>query len=197
MTAIESCPEAQHQQRQATLLNAATVAASHHRHNQTGRAPAAQIQKNGLRSGLGLFPPKAKPRTHACSALAAPGNYSQRIMCVAVFNPSFESAISTTRLSTYRRVTRSDDHAWALYRWNLDLVAGFGPLASDTEVALRNTIHDQLSTHFGRPDWWASPALILDDTTTDVLTRRERPSTQGNCSGGSTTLRARLGLMGG
>ena len=100
-------------------------------------------------------------------------------------------------LSTYRRVTRSDDHAWALYRWNLDLVAGFGPLASDTEVALRNTIHDQLSTHFGRPDWWASPALILDDTTTDVLTRRERPSTQGNCSGGSTTLRARLGLMGG
>ena len=89
---------------------------------------------------------------------------------VAVFNPSFESVISTARLSTYRRVARGDDHAWALYRWNLDLVAGFGPLASDTEVALRNTIHEQLSAHFGRPDWWASPVLILDDTTTAVLT---------------------------
>jgi hypothetical protein len=90
------------------------------------------------------------------------------------FNPSFESAISTARLSTYRSIARDDDHAWSLYRWNLDLVAAFGPLASDTEVALRNTIHEQLSLHFGRTDWWASPDLILDDTTTDVLSAAAR-----------------------
>lgn len=54
------------------------------------------------------------------------------------------------------------------------LVAAFGPLASDTEVALRNTIHEQLSLHFGRTDWWASPDLILDDTTTDVLSAAAR-----------------------
>ena len=89
---------------------------------------------------------------------------------LVVFNPAFESAISTARLSTYRRVARDDDHAWAIYRWNLDLTAAFGPLSSDTEVALRNTIHVQLSAHFGRPDWWASPGLILDDITTEVLT---------------------------
>jgi hypothetical protein len=54
------------------------------------------------------------------------------------------------------------------------LVAAFGPLASDTEVALRNTIHKLLSLHFGRTDWWASPDLILDDTTTDVLSAAAR-----------------------
>ena len=90
------------------------------------------------------------------------------------YNPSFEPAISTARLSTYRAIARDDDHAWALYRWNLDLVAAFGPLTSDTEIALRNTIHDQLSTHFGRSDWWASPDLVLDDITTDVLTSAVR-----------------------
>ena len=57
--------------------------------------------------------------------------------------PSFESAMSTARLSTYRAVARDDDHASDLYRWYLDLVATFGPLASDAEIALRNTIHAQ------------------------------------------------------
>ena len=78
--------------------------------------------------------------------------------------------MSTARLSTYRAVARDDDHAWDLYRWNLDLVAAFGPLASDAEIALRNTIHARLSMFFGRPDWWANPGLVLDDITTDVLT---------------------------
>jgi hypothetical protein len=90
------------------------------------------------------------------------------------FNPSFESAISSARLSTYRSIARDDDHAWSLYRWNLDLVAAFGPLASDAEVALRNTIHVQLSSHFARSDWWASANLILDDITTDVLSAAAR-----------------------
>ena len=80
-----------------------------------------------------------------------------------------EAAVFAARLTTYRAAAR-DDHAWALHRWNVDLAAAFIPIACDIEVALRNTIHDQLTIRFGRPDWWASTNLILDDITTETLT---------------------------
>lgn len=83
------------------------------------------------------------------------------IPCFALaFNPSFEAAVSTARLATYRAVASVDHHAWELYRWNLELAAAFTPLACDVEVALRNCIHDQLTIHFGRPDWWAATNLV-------------------------------------
>jgi len=87
------------------------------------------------------------------------------------FNPDVEQAISTSRLSTYRSQSVTDDHARQLYRWNIELSAALGPLTADLEVTLRNTIHDRLSIYFGRRDWWASPSLLLDDITTDMLTK--------------------------
>ena len=81
------------------------------------------------------------------------------------FNTSFETAISVPRFAVYKRIAGNDQKAWDLYRWNLDLVSSLGPLSCDFEVALRNTIHNQLSNHFGREDWWASNSLILDDAT--------------------------------
>lgn len=85
------------------------------------------------------------------------------------FHPGFEPAVSSARLSTYRGIAQNDDHAWALYRWNIDLAAAITPLACDVEVALRNTLHDRLATHFSRADWWASNDLVLDDITTETL----------------------------
>ncbi len=92
------------------------------------------------------------------------------IPCFALaFNSSLETAVSTARLATYGAVARDDDHAWELYRWNLDLAAAFTPLACDVEVALRNCIHDRLTNHFGRADWWAATNLVLDDITAETL----------------------------
>ncbi len=85
------------------------------------------------------------------------------------FNPGYEPAVSSARLATYRAIARDDGHAWALYRWNIDLAAAFTPLACDVEVALRNTIHDQLAAYFGRSNWWASTDLVLDDITNETL----------------------------
>ena len=85
------------------------------------------------------------------------------------FNPHFEPAVSPARLGTYRAIAADDDHAWALYRWNIDLAAALTPLACDVEVALRNTIHHQLTAHLGREDWWASTDLVLDDITGETL----------------------------
>lgn len=81
--------------------------------------------------------PKAKPRTHACSALAAPGN-------------------------------PPEPYAWALYRWNVERPRCL-PLMADTDVALRNAIQYQPSTYLGRPDWWASGRLVLDNQTAETL----------------------------
>jgi hypothetical protein len=81
------------------------------------------------------------------------------------FNPTFEAAISVPRFAVYKNIAGSDQKAWDLYRWNLDLVSSLGPLSCDFEVTLRNTIHSQLSSHFGREDWWASHSLTLDDAT--------------------------------
>lgn len=77
--------------------------------------------------------------------------------------------MSTARLAPYRAMARDDDHAWELYRWNVLLATAFTPLACDVEVSLRNTIHDRLSAHFDRLDWWASTALSLDDITAETL----------------------------
>ena len=114
-----------------------------------------------------------------------------------VFNPQLEPAISTARLDTYRAVATDDDHAWALYRWNIDLTAAFAPLACDVEVTLRNTIHDRLSAKFGRTDWWASPDLVLDDTTTDmlveVLKRHRKQLAKGTLSHGKIVADLSLG----
>lgn len=86
------------------------------------------------------------------------------------FNHRIEQAVSAARLATYVAQASSMERARALYRWNIELSAALAPLISDLEVTLRNTIHDRLSAHFGRSDWWAASALQLDDITSDLLT---------------------------
>ena len=53
------------------------------------------------------------------------------------FNHEFERVISTPRVDTYRSQASSDDHAWALYRWNIELSAEVASLAAGLEVALQ------------------------------------------------------------
>ena len=51
-------------------------------------------------------------------------------------------------------------------------------------MTLRNTIHDRLTDHFGRADWWASTSLLLDDITAEMLTeivrKHQRKDRQGH-----------------
>jgi len=114
------------------------------------------------------------------------------------FNHRIEQAISTPRLGAYRREASSDDHAWALYRWNINLAAAVVPLAADLEVTLRNTIHDRLSDHFDRPDWWASTSLLLDDVTAEMLTevvrKHQREIAKGKVGPGKVVADTTLGV---
>lgn len=114
------------------------------------------------------------------------------------FNHQIEQAISTPRLGTYRSQASSDDHAWALYRWNIELAAGVAPLAADLEVALRNTIHDRLTHHFDRADWWAANTLLLDDVTaemlTDVVRKHQKKIAKGTVGPGKVVADTTLGV---
>ena len=113
------------------------------------------------------------------------------------FNTGFEPAVSSARLSTYRQIAQNDDHAWELYRWNIDLAAAFTSLACDVEVALRNTLPDRLATHFARPDWWASNDLVLDDITASTLSavvhRHRRQLAKGTVGPGKIVADLMLG----
>ena len=69
------------------------------------------------------------------------------------FNHRVEQAISTPRLTTYRAHAFSDEQAWALYRWNIELSAAIAPIAADVELATLGWVHwhnhQRLHTYLG------------------------------------------------
>ncbi|MEZ5282071.1 MAG: Abi family protein [Acidimicrobiales bacterium] len=113
------------------------------------------------------------------------------------FNPAIESAVSTPRFDRFRAAASDDGHAWELYRWNIELTSSFAPLAADLEVALRNTIHQQLTDLCGSETWWTSSSLLLDDITaemlTDVVQKYRRKLDKGSVGAGKVISELSLG----
>lgn len=85
--------------------------------------------------------------------------------------------IHPARFATYRAKCGNDPHkALELYKWNLALSSAFQPVLAITEVALRNTINEQLrvwnqkqtNTRTGgqcSADWLLDPAKPLNSMT--------------------------------
>ncbi|GAA1869740.1 hypothetical protein [Myceligenerans crystallogenes] len=71
--------------------------------------------------------------------------------------------LSSPRLSTYSGACAGDlDRAVALYRWNLNASLAMFSSIHYFEVALRNTMHDALTRHFGTRSmaWYERPGLL-------------------------------------
>lgn len=71
-----------------------------------------------------------------------------------------------------------------LYTWNVEASAALLGAYAALEVGLRNAMHDQLSTSFGRADWWRAAALSTNDLdqvdeAAAYLDRRKGPGTWG------------------
>ncbi|GII80674.1 hypothetical protein Sru01_56560 [Sphaerisporangium rufum] len=68
--------------------------------------------------------------------------------------------LSDSRLAPYLRASAGDaERAERLYYWNVEAAAAFyGPLHF-LEICLRNVLHDTLTTHFTRADWWHATNL--------------------------------------
>ena len=113
-------------------------------------------------------------------------------------NPSVEKALSTKRLDAYRQHSSTEDGARALYRWNTEVSAAVLPMAADLEVTLRNTIHELMADRFEREDWWASPTLLFDDVTnqmlTDVVRKHQKKLASGTVGPGRVIADTTLGV---
>jgi hypothetical protein len=69
--------------------------------------------------------------------------------------------ISPPRLAPYLAVTSGQAEALRLYTWNVEVSSAFWGVVNALEVALRNSMQDQLATRFGRRDWWDLPSAKL------------------------------------
>ncbi|MFV2197640.1 hypothetical protein [Nocardiopsis sp. LOL_012] len=67
---------------------------------------------------------------------------------------------SRPRLAPYITVCGGDTtRAAELYHWNVAVSSAFYQPLHVLELALRNSVHDRLSEHFDRADWWRSAPL--------------------------------------
>ena len=74
---------------------------------------------------------------------------------VARFVADLYLPLSQARLEAYRPQPNGDDlDMLTNYFWNIDLAESMVPCLHAVELALRNTIHSTLSTHYGTDMWF-------------------------------------------
>lgn len=100
----------------------------------------------------------------------------------------FRRIFSVARLNPYQEAARRGaTHVEELYRWNLQVSEAFYPALSCLEISLRNAVHDQLKTLYGRPDWWESAPLDKHDdakvrqAVDDLVRRNGVPAPSPDC----------------
>jgi hypothetical protein len=77
-----------------------------------------------------------------------------------------EVRLSSDRLQPYRKSVGGDsERAIRLYEQNTLLAESLYGILQGLEIALRNSIHVQLSVSFARPDWWNAVQLKPEQAT--------------------------------
>jgi hypothetical protein len=88
------------------------------------------------------------------------------------------TALSRARFAPYLAATGGNlAKAIQLYWWNVDVSSAFYPSLHCLEIAVRNSMHTQLGTTFGRVDWWnvaslRDNGLLLVNEATRKVRRR-------------------------
>lgn len=85
------------------------------------------------------------------------------------FVTELRQAVSAPRLARYRKEGTSDLEMVTSYYWNMALADALLCPLGTVEIMLRNTIHDTLSAHFGRPDWYDGRGLLEEKQEGQVL----------------------------
>lgn len=115
----------------------------------------------------------------ACKAEALPGYTSMNItqdgtlvkgfVYTASIISALEVSLSAERLTAYLRATGNDrERALRLYLWNTDISAALYSSLQGLEVALRNTLHRELSRVYGTA-WYDSPAMPLSSQAQQLV----------------------------
>ena len=89
--------------------------------------------------------------------------------------------LSAERLATYSAAGGDRAAALALYDWNIEVSAALWADLQRLEVVMRNAMHDQLTSHYGR--YWFDRRGLLDGRGRDDVTvarrRLKKPETDG------------------
>src|SRR5664279_3611671 len=92
-----------------------------------------------------------------------------RVIVSSAERAARERAISTDRLTTYRRAAAAAGcDVLDLYLWDREAAAAVLADIAILEVALRNAMHNVLTAHYLREDWYASD-VPLDDRSRRAL----------------------------
>lgn len=79
---------------------------------------------------------------------------------VAPFVADLRLSLSQERLDTYRPSGGSDLEMLTNYFWNIELAEALVPSMHAVEVALRNTLHATLSTHYANDMWFYEDEVL-------------------------------------
>lgn len=93
---------------------------------------------------------------------------------VSRFLIDIESAISPARLHRYRSATDNELGTVVNYFWNMALSEALYCSLNAVEIALRNSIHQTLTAHFGGPAWYDQKGLLDQRQVDGVAAVKER-----------------------
>jgi len=82
----------------------------------------------------------------------------------ALFSSPFAAelylALSQDRLEAYRAPGGNDLEMLTNYFWNIDLIEALVPCMHAVELALRNSLHNALTVHYGTDMWFYQPGVL-------------------------------------
>lgn len=99
---------------------------------------------------------------------------------VSQFLADLEPTISAARLQRYQSATGDDLETAVNYIWNMALAEALYSSLNTVEIALRNTIHDTLTAHFGVPTWYDRRGLLEPYQANEVVSTKKRIVNYGN-----------------
>lgn len=99
---------------------------------------------------------------------------------VSQFLADLESTLSVARLRRYQSATGDDLETAVNYLWNVALAESLYCSLNVVEIALRNTIHNSLTAHFGIPTWYERHGLLEPYQAQEVASIKRRIVTYGN-----------------
>ena len=94
-------------------------------------------------------------------------------------------AASDVRLQSYKQSDRDDIDTVVAYLWNLRLSETLYPILAIFEVALRNAIHNAMTSRFSTENWFDQEGLLEDrdqEEIADARFRLERNDTDVNAN---------------
>ena len=91
------------------------------------------------------------------------------------FLRKFESAVSTRRLSAYQAQNgdNSDIEILMRYVWNIKLCESFYPILQSLEIALRNSLHENICASQNNQQWLRSSCVFLRNQERQLVLNAE------------------------